>query len=185
MRKLIFAINITLDGCCDHTKGIPDDETMAYFTNITSESDTFIYGRKTYELMIPYWPDMAKNNSGHTAADNEFAKAFDSVDNIVVFSKTLEQAEGKNTRIVRTGLKEEILKLKQAPGKNLLTGGVNIPAQLLELGLIDEFHFVIHPIIAGEGVRLFDSAVLPEFLQLKLIGSTFFKSGCVAHRYSK
>ncbi len=91
----------------------------------------------------------------------------------------------EKARIVRTDLRDEILKLKQEQGKNILTGGVTIPSQLVELGLIDEYHFVVHPIVLGEGRRLFDGVSLPERLQLKLVESTIFKSGCVALRYLK
>ncbi len=185
MRKLIFAINISLDGCCDHAKFNPDEETLAYFTHLTRGADTFVYGRKTYQLMIPYWPDVAKNHSGQTKADNEFAQAFDSINKIVVFSRSLEKAEGKNTSIVRTGLQDEILKLKQEPGKNILLGGVDIPSQLMGLGLVDEYYFIVHPIIAGAGRRLLEGVGLPGSLQLRLVESKIFKSGVVAHRYLK
>src|ERR1039457_2512582 len=99
MRNVIFAINITLDGCCDHTKFNPDEETLEYFTHLTRGADTFVYGRKTYELMIPFWPDVAKNHSGETKAENEFAQAFDSINKIIIFSHFLERVEGKNTSI--------------------------------------------------------------------------------------
>ncbi len=183
MRKLIFAINITLDGCCDHTKFNPDDETLEYFTHLTRDADLHVFGRKTYQLMVPYWPDVAKDHSA-TKADTEFAQAFDAI-NKVVFSRSLESAEDKNTRIVRTSLHDEILKLKQEQGKNILIGGVSLPSQLIELGLIDEYHFVVHPIVSGEGRRLFEGSSLPERLQLKLVESKIFKSGCVALRYLK
>jgi dihydrofolate reductase len=185
MRKVIFAINITLDGCCDHTKFNPDEETLEYFTHLTWDADTFVYGRKTYQLMVPYWPDVAKNHSGDTKAENEFAQAFDSISKMIVFSQSLDKAEGKNTSIVRTNLQDIILKLKQEQGKNILTGGVAIPSQLIQLGLVDEYHFVVHPIIAGEGIRLFESISLQERLPLKLVESKIFKSGCVALRYVK
>ncbi|MGB2623167.1 MAG: dihydrofolate reductase family protein [Candidatus Acidiferrum sp.] len=185
MRNLIYAINVTLDGCCDHTKFNPDEETLEYFTHLTREADTFLYGRKTYQLMVPYWPDVAKNRSGQTKADYEFAQAFDAVDKIVVFSRSLDNPEGKKTRIVRTSLQEEILKLKKEPGKNIFTGGVTIPSQLVELGLIDEYYFVVHPIVVGEGRRLFEGVSLQKKLQLKLVESKIFKSGCVALRYMK
>jgi len=180
MRKLIYAINTTLDGCCDHTKFYPDEATMDYFIKLTRDADTFLYGRKTYQLMVPYWPDEAKANP-----DDEFAQAFDAVEKIVVFSQSLDSPEEKKTRIVRTGLYDEILKLKQEQGKNILTGGVTIPSQLAKLGLIDEYHFVLHPIVIGEGRRLFDGINLQEKLQLKLVESTVFKSGSVALRYIK
>jgi dihydrofolate reductase len=185
MRNVIYAINTTLDGYCDHDKFYPDEETMEYFTHLTRDADTFVYGRKTYQLMVPYWPDVAKNPSGDRKADIEFAQAFDAVDKIIVFSQSLDSPEGKKTRIVRTDLHDEVLKLKQEQGKNILTGGVTIPSQLLELGLIDEYHIVVHPIILGEGRRLFDGINLQEKLQLKLVESKVFKSGAVALRYLK
>ena len=183
MRKLIYAINLTLDGYCDHTKFVPDEDVFEYYIGLVRDADLFVYGRKTYQLMVPYWPDIAKNPSGETKADVEFAQAFDSKSR-VVFSRSLESADGK-TRIVRTDLKDEILKLKQEPGNYILTGGVAIPAQLIELGLVDEFRFVVFPILAGEGRRLLEGVSLPEKLQLKLVDSKIFKSGAVALRYLK
>jgi dihydrofolate reductase len=117
-------------------------------------------------------------------ASNEFALAFDSIKK-VVFSRTLESAEDKNTRIVRANLHDEILRLKQEPGKNILLGGVDVPSQLIELGLVDKFCFVVGPTLAGEGRRLLEGVSLPERLQLKLDESKLFKSGCVALHYSK
>jgi dihydrofolate reductase len=183
MRNLIFAINITLDGCCDHTKQYADEETHEHFTHVLQDADLLVYGRKTYELMVPFWPEVAKNQS-MSKASNEFAKAFDSIKK-VVFSRTLDSAGDTNTRIVRTNLRDEILKLKQEPGKNILTGGVSIPSQLIELGLVDEYLFVVGPIVAGEGRRLLEDVSLPERLQLKLVESKVFESGCVALRYLK
>jgi dihydrofolate reductase len=183
MRKLIFAINTTLDGCVDHTKQTVDDEILEYFTYLMREVDLQVFGRKTYQLMVPYWPEVAKNQSA-TKADKEFARAFDSTDKIV-FSRSLDSTEDKNTRIIRTDLRDEILKLKQEQGKNILAGGVSIPSQLIELGLVDEFRFVVGPIVVGEGRRLLESVSLPERLQLKLVESKIFKSGSVALRYLK
>jgi|SRR5579862_1324145 len=185
MRNVIFAINITLDGCCDHSKFNPDDETLEYFTQLTRDADTLLYGRKTYQLMVPYWPDVANNPSEQTKADYEFAQAFDAVNNIIVFSQSLNCPEGEKTRIVRTGLRDEILKLKREQGKDILTGGVSLPLQLVELGLIDEYCFVVHPIVLGEGRRLFEAINLQEKVRLKLVESKTFKSGCVALRYLK
>lgn len=185
MRKLIFAINVTLDGCCDHTKGIANEEVHEYFAHLTRDVDALVYGRKTYQLMVPFWPDIARNKSGQTSAMNEFAQAFDSVKNIIVFSQSLEKAEGKNTRIVRSNLKDEILKLKQEEGKDILTGGVSLPSQLIELGLVDEFRVVVHPIVVGEGRRLLDDVNLPEGLELQLVESKIFEAGHVALRYLK
>ena len=182
MRKVIYAINITLDGCCDHTKMIADEELLEHYTPLLREADLLVYGRKTYQLMVPYWPDIAKNHSG-TKAEIEFARTFDSIKK-VVFSQSLDSAEG-NTRIVRTNLQDEILKLKQEPGKNILAGGVSIPSQLAEFGLVDEYRFVVHPIVAGEGRRLLEGISLQERFQLKLVESKILKSGCVALRYLK
>ena len=181
MRNLIFAINITLDGCCDHTKMIADEELHEYFMQLMRDGDLLVYGRKTYQLMVPFWPDVAKSHS-MTKASNEFADAFDSI-NKIVFSRSLDGAEDKNTRIVRTNLRDEILKLKQEPGKPILTGGISIPSQLIELGLVDEYRFVVQPIVAGEGRRLLEGVNLPERLQLRLVESKIFKSGSVAVRY--
>ncbi|HEY1470190.1 MAG TPA: dihydrofolate reductase family protein [Candidatus Acidoferrum sp.] len=183
MRNVIFAINITVDGCCDHTKGIADDEILEYFAHLMRDVDLLVYGRKTYQLMVPYWPDVAKNQST-TKAEKEFAQTFDSI-NKIVFSRSLDSADGRNTTIVRTNLQDEILKLKQEQGKNILTGGVSIPTQLIELGLVDEYCFVVQPIVAGEGRRLLEDSSLQEKLQLKLVESKILKSGCVALRYLK
>ena len=182
MRDVIFAINITLDGCCDHTKMIADEEMHEYFTRLMRDVDLLVFGRKTYQLMVPYWPDIAKNQS-ETKAENEFARTFDSI-NKVVFSQSLDSAEG-NTRIVRTKPQDEIVRLKQEQGKNILIGGVNVPSQLMELGLVDEYRFVVQPIVAGEGRRLLEGVSLQERLQLKLVESKSFESGCIALRYLK
>lgn len=183
MRNLIFAINISADGCVDHTKGVADDETHEYFTDLLREVDLMVFGRITYQLMVPFWPEVAKSQS-MSKASNEFARVFDSIHKVVI-SRSLDSVEDKKTRIVRTNLQDEILKLKQAEGKNILVGGVSIPSQLIELGLVDEYRFVVGPIIAGEGRRLLDGVSLPEILPLKLVESKTFASGCVAHRYLK
>jgi dihydrofolate reductase len=183
MRNVIFAINITLDGSCDHTTTIADEEILEHYTLLLRDVDLLVYGRKTYQLMVPYWPEVAKNPSS-TKADVEFARAFVSSKK-VVFSRSLDSAEDGNTRIVRANLRDEILKLKQEPGKNILVGGVDIPSQLIELGLVDEYRFVVGPIIAGEGRRLMEGVSLRERLRLRLVESKIFKSGCVALRYLK
>jgi len=181
MRNLIFAINSTLDGCVDHTRQIADEEIHKYFTHLMREADLLVYGRKTYQLMVPFWPEVARKQS-MTRASNQFAQVFDSI-NKIVFSRSLDTVEDRNTRIVRTNLRDEMLKLKQEQGKNILLGGVDIPSQLMELGLIDEYRFVIGPAIAGEGRRLLEGVSLPQKLHLKLVDSKIFESGCVALRY--
>ena len=183
MRNVIYAINLTIDGCFDHTNVMVDDEVLEYYTELVRGADLFVYGRKTYQLMVPYWPDVAKNPS-ETKADRAFAEAFVSA-NKLVFSRSLDSVEDGNTRIVRTNLRDEILKVKQQPGKNILAGGVDIPSQLIKLGLIDEYRFVVSPVIAGEGRRLLEGVSLPEKLHLKLVESKTFKSGCVLLRYLK
>jgi dihydrofolate reductase len=183
MRKLVFAINLTLDGCCDHTKGIPDEELHDFYAKLLGDADTLLYGRKTYELMVPFWPDMAKSNSGSTRALNDFAHAFASVKNIIVFSRSLSGVNEKNTRIVRGDLREEVLRLKQQEGKMILAGGVDIPSQLIQLNLVDEYLFVVHPVLVGEGRRLLEHVSLQEKLQL--VDSKPFRSGCIALRYRK
>ena len=183
MRNLIFAINTTLDGCVDHTKGFADDETHEYFTDLLREVDLLVFGRITYRLMVPFWPEVARNQS-MSQASNEFARTFDSLSKIV-FSRSLVNVEDRKTRIIRANLRDEILKLKQEEGKNILVGGVSIPSQLIQLGLVDEYRFVVGPIVVGEGRRLFEGVSLPERLQLKLVDSKNFESGCVALRYLK
>jgi len=183
MRNVIFAINITLDGCCDHTKQSVDEETLEYFTQLTQQAGLQVFGRKTYQLMVPYWPEVAKSPSA-AKADSEFAQAFDSIKK-VVFSRSLEGVDDKNTRIVHSNLHDEILKLKQEQDKDILVGGVSIPSQLMELGLVDEYRFVVSPIVAGEGRRLLEGVSLAEQLKLKFVESRSFRSGRVALRYVK
>jgi len=183
MRNVSYAINLTLDGCCDHTKFNPDEETFEYFMHLLRDVDLLVYGRKTYQLMVPYWPEVAKNPL-ETKASIEFARTFDSITTIV-FSRSFDSAEDSNTRIVRGNLQDEILKLKQESGKNIMAGGVDIPSQLIELGLVDEYRVVVQPIVAGAGRRLLEDVNLPESLHLKLVESKVLKSGCVALRYLK
>ncbi|MES3016152.1 MAG: dihydrofolate reductase family protein [Bacteroidota bacterium] len=181
MRKAVYGINLTADGCCDHTKGTSGADIHEYFTDLMHDVDLLVYGRKTYELMVPYWPQVAKEKSG-SKTDQDFAQTFTAIDK-VVFSRTLQHAEG-NTKIIRDNLAEEFMKLKRQPGKTISLGGVSLPSQLIALGLVDEFHFVIHPVIVGEGRRLFEPGV-QENLNLKLASSTTLKSGCVALHYLK
>ena len=183
MRKLIYAINLTLDGGCDHTNGAPDEEMFEYHTHLVRDADLLVFGRKTYQLMVPYWPDVAKNPS-ETKEDREFAETFVSKKK-VVFSRSLESAEDKNATLVRTNLQDEIVRLKREQGNYILVGGVDIPSQLIALGLVDEYRFVIMPIIAGAGKRLMEGISLQEKLRLKLVESKIYKSGFVALHYIK
>ena len=181
MRNVIFAINITIDGYCGHESMVAaDDELHGYFTALLRDSGVEIFGRNTYHLMYPYWHDVAVNQS-ETKVTNEFARTFDSIPKIV-FSTTLQTVEWNNTTLLHSNLREEILKLKQQPGKHISIGGLNLASQVAHWDLIDKYHFVIHPVIAGEGPRLFESV---KNLPLKLVGSKTFGSGAVALHYEK
>jgi len=182
MRKLIYVINSSIDGCLDHTIGVPDEELFDFYINLVRNAGIFVYGRITYELMVPYWPDIAKNPAGNSKADVEFAEAFDAVEK-VVFSKSLEKAEGRNSRIVRTNAEDEIRKLKQEEGKDIYTGGVALPSYLIGLGLVDEYIFTIMPVIAGKGRRLMEAISIQEKLGLKLVEKKVSKSGSVILHY--
>lgn len=183
MRTVVFAINITADGFCDHTDGIADDELHEYFTGLLRNAGVLLFGRITYQLMVPYWPDVAKSQS-ETEVINEFARVFDALDK-VVFSTTLKQVADDKTRIVRGDVAEEVLALKQQPGKDICAGSLSIASQLSDRGLIDEYHFVVHPVVAGKGPRLFDTLKPKNSLRLDLIGSTTFQSGVVALHYRR
>src|SRR5215831_2018883 len=159
MRKLIYSINLTIDGCCDHTKGAPAEDVFDFYINLLRDSGLMVFGRKTYDLMVPYWPDVAKNPAGESKSDIEFAEAFVSTSK-VVFSQSLGEVEDKNTRIVRTKPEEEIIKLKQQEGKNMLVGGVALASHFIKLGLVDEYIFLVMPLLVGEGRRLMDDTSL-------------------------
>jgi dihydrofolate reductase len=180
VRKVVFAINITIDGYCGHETGIADDELHEHFTGLLRDSDIEIFGRNTYQLMYPYWHDVAVDQS-ESQAINEFARAFDAMAKIV-FSTTLESAEWNNTTLLRSNLREKIVELKQQPGKNISIGSINTAAQAEQWGLIDEYHFVVHPIIAGKGPRLFQPG---GGRSLTLLSSKVFRSGAVALHYKK
>lgn len=184
MRKLIYGINISLDGCCDHTRfSGGGDDIHDYFRKLLESVDLVIYGRKTYELMVPFWPEAALSQSMDESA-NAFARVFANLKRVVV-SKTIEGIDETQTIIIRDNVKEEILRLKQQPGKAISTGGVELPARLIEWGSIDEFHMVVHPQIVGQGRRLFTEMLLQENLGLKLAASETLSSGCVALRYER
>jgi dihydrofolate reductase len=183
MRKLIYGINISLDGCCDHSKFGGGNDVHNYFRELLENSDLVIYGRKTYELMVPFWPEVAEAQSMDETS-NAFAKVFASLKRVVV-SKTLDPAADPQTTVIHDNLKEEILRLKRQPGKAISTGGVELPAKLIELGLIDEFHIVVHPVIVGQGRRLFSEMNLPENVGLTLVASETLSSGCIALRYER
>ena len=183
MRKVVFAFNYSADGYCSHTGMAPDAELHDYFTGVLRKASTILYGRITYQLMVPYWPDIARTQS-ETESENEFARVFDSLD-LVVFSTTLKHVGGNKTIIVGGNLAEEVLALKQQPGKDICVGSLSIASQLSARGLIDEYQFVIHPVVAGKGPRLFESVKLQDSFRLDFMGSKTLRSGVVALQYRK
>ena len=185
MAKLIYGINVTIDGCCEHTHGVPNDEVHKYFAELTRDAGALLYGRKTYELMVPFWPDYARDHPGQSDAISDFAAAFVSVPKIVVCSRSLPAVDNGKTTIIRSDLKEQVLKLKQEQNGPILTGGVDIPGQLIKLGLVDEMHLVVHPVIAGAGRRVAEDINLPGDMPMTLVASKVFASGHVAMVYAK
>ncbi len=180
MRKLIAGINMTLDGFCDHTAMIADDEVHQHFADLLNTADTLIYGRITYQLMESYWPPVVKNPTGDKPAD-DFAAAIDNISKIV-FSYTLKNVEWKNARLATKGLKEEVTELKRQAGTNILVGSPSLIAALTELNLIDEYQLCLHPVIAGNGLPLFKS--ITDRTVLKLMKTkTFSPSGQVLLYY--
>jgi dihydrofolate reductase len=175
-------MNISLDGYCDHTMTAPTEELMDYFTGTMDDVDLLFYGRIMYELMFPYWADVARDQSG-TPAENRFADRLCEIDSVVI-STSLTNVNEK-ARIVRGNPVEELRKLKQLPGKTISIDTVSMLPELINAGLIDEFHLVVHPIIAGNGRHLLNAGSLQQQLQLKLIDTRTFESGCIALHYAK
>lgn len=180
MRTVSFGISISIDGYCDHTIGSPDEELLDYFTGTMDDVDLLFFGRVMYQLMFPYWSDVARDQSG-TASENRFAERFSAIDRVVV-SRSLDSAD-ENTRIVRSNPAGELLKLKQLPGKKISVDSISLLPELITAGLIDEFNLVVHPVMVGKGRRLLDAGSLQEKLNLKLTDTIHFKSGCVALHY--
>ncbi len=181
MRKVILAINMSIDGCVSHMSLSPDEEVFWYFNDLMHQDvDLIAYGRKMFEIMFPYWAEEANRE---TKVEKEFAQKITDLDKIV-FSRTLDSAE-YNTRIVRTDPVEELLKLKQAPGKNIYVGTVSMLPQLAQAGVIDEYHFFVVPVIVGQGPRLVEDGTLAGKLNLELAATKTFKSGTIALHYKK
>ena len=135
MRKLIAAINMTLDGFCNHTAGIADEEKLQHYNELLSNTDILVYGRITYQLMESYWPSVVKNPTGNKPKD-EFAVLIDNISKIV-FSRTLKNVDWKNTKLKKEGIKEEVLELKQQTGKNILIGSPSLIVALTQLGWLN------------------------------------------------
>jgi len=182
MRKVMFAMNISIDGCYEHTHFSPNEELMEYFTRLMQDTGLIVYGRKTYELMVPFWPEVARTKSG-TPGDVAFAEAMSPIEKIVL-SRTLKNAGG-NTRIVRENPEGLIRELKQQPGKKIAFSSTSMLPRMLSLGLIDELYLVVHPVLVGEKKRLFDSFLVPEKFNFKLEHTQLFKSGAIALQYQK
>jgi dihydrofolate reductase len=181
MRPLRYSINVTLDGCCDHRVMIPDEESMRYWAADLERADALLFGRVTYEMMEAAWRQPATGTWPDWMADWEvpFARTIDGAKKYVV-SGTLDQVDW-NAELVQGDLEKAVRQLKREPGKGLFVGGVTLPLALADLGLIDEYEFVVQPILAGHGPTLF--AGLSERLELRLVGRQEFRSGAVALRY--
>src|SRR5258706_1552980 len=153
MRKLIAAINVTLDGFCDHTAMIADEEIHQHYNELLSNADTLIYGKITYQLMESYWPSVVKNPTGKKPMD-EFAVLIDNISKIV-FSHTLKNVVWKNTLLKKEIIREEVLELKQQAGKNILVGSPSLIVALAKLDLVDEYQLSVQPTVLGSGLPLF------------------------------
>ncbi|WP_221389842.1 dihydrofolate reductase family protein [Dyadobacter sp. NIV53] len=178
MRKLIAAMNMTIDGICDHTAGIANDELHQHYTDLLSNSGTILYGRITFQLM-EYWQTVLKDPTGDKSTD-EFAVAIDRIPKIV-FSHTLDHVEWESTIVAKRDLKGEVLELKQQLGKDILVGSPSLIVSLTELHLIDEYQLCIHPVIAGNGLSLFKN--ISDRTVLKLIKTKTFDYGAVTLYY--
>ena len=178
MRKIIAAINMTLDGFCDHTAVIADDELHIHYSELLKKADTILYGRITYQLM-EYWKTLVKNPSGNKPED-EFAVTIDKISK-VVFSRTLKNVNWKSARVAKQGVKEEVIDLRRQSGKNILIGSPSLIATCLNLNLIDEFQLCVHPVIAGNGLPLFKN--INNRINLRLLKTKTIGSGAVIIYY--
>ncbi|HEX8600228.1 MAG TPA: dihydrofolate reductase family protein [Chloroflexia bacterium] len=181
MRPLRYSINVTLDGCCDHRAGLADEELHRYWAESLAQADALLFGRVTYEMMEAAWRLAPTGVRPAWMADwmEPFARTIDAAQKYVV-SSTLERVDW-NAELVRGDLGKAVQQLKRESGKGLFVGGVKLPLALAELGLIDEYEFVVQPRIAGHGPTLF--AGLSKYLDLKLVSRLEFGSGAVAMRY--
>lgn len=182
MQPLRYSINVTLDGCCDHRAGIPDEELHQYSAEIIGRADALLFGRVVYGMMESAWREPARTG---VAPDwmapwmMPFARTIDAAKKYVV-SSTLTHVDW-NAELVRGDLGDAVRRLKQQPGKGIYVGGMMLPLALAEMGLIDEYEFIVHPRLAGHGPTLF--AGLSTYVDLKVVGRREFTSGAVATRY--
>ncbi len=182
MRPLRYSINVTLDGCCDHRGIVPDEELHRHAVENLARADALLFGRVTYEMMEAAWRLRARTEARPNWMQpwmEPFARTIDAARKYVV-SSTLERVDW-NAELVRGDLADAVRELKRQPGRGLFTGGVKLPLALAELGLIDEYEFVVHPRLAGHGPTLF--AGLSKPLDLKLVSRLELGSGAVAMRY--
>jgi dihydrofolate reductase len=178
VRPLRYSINVTLDGCCDHRVGIADEDLHRHAAENIARADALLFGRVTYEMMEAAWR-LATRTVTMPDWTEPFARTIDAAKKYVV-SSTLDRVDW-NAELVKGDLGKAVQQLKQEPGNGLFTGGVTLPLALAELGLIDEYEFVVHPRLAGHGPTLF--AGLSTYVDLKLVSRREFGSGAVAMRY--
>jgi dihydrofolate reductase len=179
MRKIIAAINMTLDGFCDHTAMNADEEIHQHYNELLRNADTLIYGRITYQLMESYWPSVVKIPTGNKPMD-EFALLIDNISKIV-FSRTLNNVDWKNAKLATKGIKEEVSALRQQAGKDILVGSRSLIVALLNLNLIDEFQLTVQPIILGNGLSLLKN--ISDRINLKLLKTKTFSAGSITLYY--
>jgi len=171
MSKVIAAFNMTLDGFCDHTAGIPDEELHHHYSELLVNSEVILYGRKTYHLM-QFWQTLLRNPSGEKSKD-EFAVVIDKIPKII-FSQTLKNTEWESAKLSSQPIKEEVSNLKQQSGKDILVGSRSLIIQLMNLNLIDEFQLCVHPVLIGKGLPLFEKIndrIIFKLLKTKTLGS--------------
>ncbi len=179
MRKLIAAINMTLDGFCDHTAGIADDELHEHYNELLRNAGALLYGRITYQLMESYWPLVVKHPTGNKPQD-EFAVLIENIPKIV-FSRTLKDTGWKNAKLAKGSLEAEVLELKRQTGKPVFAGSPSLIASLSKLNLIDEYQLCVHPVILGNGLRLFKN--ISDQAILRLLTTKTFGSGAIVLYY--
>lgn len=180
MRKVIAAINMTVDGNCDHTAGIPDEEIHDHYANLLDAGGVALYGRITYQLM-QFWQTLRENPSGDKSMD-DFAASIDRIPKIV-FSNTLQETGWDSASIADKPLEEVIATLKSQPGGDILVGSRSLIAQTMNRNLLDEFQLCIHPLIAGSGLNLFENMEARK--DLRLIDNKKFKGGGIILSYAR
>ena len=181
MGLLTFALNITLDGCCDHREGIADAEMHRYWTRVMDASGAMLFGRRTYELMEGFWPQVARDPTA-TPADRNWAKKLEAKSKYVV-SNTRHDFPWSNTHHVAGDLTKAVNALKKATPRGLLVGSPQLSAELQRLDLVDEYRFVVHPVVAGHGPYLFPG--LQPSAHLDFVAAKRLKSGIVALHYRR